>query len=174
MRQSVQLAECVGDATPLGLRFGRPALHVAHHDQTIDEVPAVRGRNRHRHRHPSTIEVSQQLRFPRQVGVAAPIAAPAEPTDGELPVDAHAPHLVDASGSERFDPSDVVAPSIECLPSHGHIIAEGREALEGCSTRGNSAPDVVGDEPEEPDELIPRHSGIDRRMVTVHVRPIVV
>jgi len=28
-------------------------------------------------------------------------------------------------------------------------------------TGGNPASDVVGDEPEEPDELIPRHSGIE-------------
>ena len=65
----------------------------------------------------STVEVSQQLHLPRQVSVATPIAAPAEATDGELPVDAHAPHLVNASGSERFDPSDVVAPPVECLPA---------------------------------------------------------
>ena len=59
VRQSVQLAECVGDATPVGLRFGRSALHVGHHDQTVCEVPAVRGWDRHRHRHPFTVEVSQ-------------------------------------------------------------------------------------------------------------------
>ena len=123
VRQSVQLAECVGDATPVGLRFGRPALHVGHHDQTVDEVPAVHGRDRHRHRHPFTIEVPQQLGLPREVGVAAP----AEPTDGELPVDAHAPHFVDAPVCERFDASGVVTPLSECLPSHGHIFAVGRE-----------------------------------------------
>jgi hypothetical protein len=86
VRQSVRLAECVGDATPVGLRLGRSALHVAHHDQTLDEVPAVPGRDRSRHRHPFTIEVPQQLDLPRQVGVPAPIAAPAEPTDGALPL----------------------------------------------------------------------------------------
>jgi len=121
VRQSVQLAECVGDATPVGLRFGRSAFHVGHHDQTVGEVPAVNGRDRHRHRHPFTVEVSQQLGLPREVGVAAV----AEPTDGELPVDPHAPHLVDAnSASERFDTGDVVTPLIECLPSHSHIFAE--------------------------------------------------
>jgi hypothetical protein len=66
--------------------------------------------------------MSQQLGLPREVGVAAL----AEPTDGEAPVDAHAPHLVDAnSASELFDASDVVTPLIEYLPSHGHIFAEG-------------------------------------------------
>ena len=44
--------------------------------------------------------------------------------DGELPVDAHAPHLVTDTGLEPFDASDVVTPLIECLPSHGHIFAE--------------------------------------------------
>jgi hypothetical protein len=127
VRQSVQLAECVGDATPVGLRFGQSALHVGHHDQTVCEVPAVRGWDRHRHRHPFTVEVSQQLGLPREVGVAAL----AEPTDSALPVDAHAPHLVDAnSASERFEASDVT-PLVECLPSHGHIFAEGHEALGG-------------------------------------------
>jgi hypothetical protein len=60
--------------------------------------------------------VSQQVGLPPQIGVAAL----AEPTDGEVPVDAHAPHLVDAdSASERFDTGDVVTPLIEGLPSHG-------------------------------------------------------
>ena len=122
------MSERVGHATPVGLRLRRSALHVGHHDQTIDEVAAVRGRDWHRYHHPFTIEVPQQVRLPRQVGVAAPIATPAKPSDGELPVDAHTPHLVDASASQRFDPRDVVAPPIEYLPSHGHIIAEGREA----------------------------------------------
>jgi hypothetical protein len=67
--------------------------------------------------------MSQQLGLPRKVGVAAPT----EPTDGELPVDAHAPHLVDAnSARERFDTGDLVTPPIERLPTHGHIFAEAR------------------------------------------------
>jgi hypothetical protein len=122
--ESVQSAEYVSDSPPVGLGLGRSSLHVAHHDKTIDEVPAIHGRDRNRHRHPLTIEVSQQLHLPRKVGVTAAIAAPAEPRDGELPVDPDAPHLVDASGSERLDPSDV-PPPIECLPSHGHLIAAG-------------------------------------------------
>jgi hypothetical protein len=124
----VQLAECVGDATPVGLRFGRPALYVRHHDQTACEISAVRGRDRHRHRHPFTVEVSQQLGFPREVD----LAALAEPTDGELPVDAHAPHFVDASASERIDPSDVVTPLIECLPSHTRHLRGTSSVRDGC------------------------------------------
>jgi hypothetical protein len=68
--------------------------------------------------------VSQQLGLPREVGVAAL----AEPTDGELPVDAHAPHLIDPNpASERFDASDVT-PLVEYLPAHSYIFAEGHSA----------------------------------------------
>jgi hypothetical protein len=133
---------------PVGLRFGRFALHIGHHDQTVGEVPAVRGRDRHRHRHPFTVEVSQQLGLPREVGVAAP----AEPTDRELPVDAHAPHLVDAnSAGERFDTGDVVAPLIECLPSHADIFAEVRASLQtGWPQIGPKAPPTVAPEKQKP------------------------
>jgi hypothetical protein len=111
----MQLAERVGDTKPVGLRLRRSALHVGHHHQTFGEQPAVRRRDRHRHRQPFAVEVSQQLGLPREVSVAAG----AETTDREMPVDAHAPHLVDAnSASERFDTSDVAAPLLECLPSH--------------------------------------------------------
>jgi hypothetical protein len=104
------------------LRLGRPALHVGHHDQAVDEAPTVHGRDRHRHRHPFTVEVSQQLGLPRQIRAAAL----AEPSDGKLAVDAHAPHIVHATGLEPFDASDIVTPLIECLPSHGHSFAEAR------------------------------------------------
>jgi hypothetical protein len=66
------------------LRLERPALHVGHHDQAVDEAPTVHGRDRHRHRHPFTVEVSQQLGLPRQIRAAAL----AEPSDGKLAVDA--------------------------------------------------------------------------------------
>src|SRR5262249_23170448 len=79
------------------------------------------------HRHSFTVEVSQQLGLPRKVGVAAL----AEPTDGQVPVDAHAPHLVHAnSASERFKPGDVVTPLIEYPPSHCHIFPKARRHLE--------------------------------------------
>ena len=111
----MQLAQCVGDATPVGFSLGRSALHVGHHHQTVGEVPAVRGRDRHRHRHPFTVEVSQQVGLPREISVAAL----AETTDRKLPVDAHAPHLVDAnSAGERFAANNVVTPLLERLPSH--------------------------------------------------------
>ena len=70
--QTVQLAQCVGDATPVRVRLRRFALDVRHHNESVDEVPAVRSRDRHRHRHPLTVEVSQQLGLPREIGVAAP------------------------------------------------------------------------------------------------------
>ena len=118
LRQPMQLAQHVGHTTPVGLRLGRSALHVGHHHQTVSEQPASRRRDRHRHRQPFTVEMPQQIGLPREISVAAG----AETTDRELPVDAHAPHLVGDSASERFYPSDVVTPLLECLPSHGHIL----------------------------------------------------
>ena len=114
VREPMQLAECVGDATPVGFGLGRSALHVGHHHQTVGEVPAVRGRDRHRHRHPFMVEVSQQVGLPREISVAPGT----ETTDREVPVDAHAPHVVGDSASEWFDASHVFAPLPECLPSH--------------------------------------------------------
>ena len=103
----MQLAECVGDATPVGFGLGRSALHVGHHNQTVGEVPAVCGRDRLWHRHPFSVEVSQQAGLPGEVSVAAL----AETSDREAPVDTHAPHAVDASSArERFDANDVVTP----------------------------------------------------------------
>ena len=111
----MQLAERAGDATPVGFGLGRSALHVGQHHQAVDEMPAVRGRDRHRHRHPRTVEVPQQVSLPCEISVAAL----AETTDREVPVDAHAAHLVDASSaSQRLAANDVVAPLLECLPSH--------------------------------------------------------
>jgi hypothetical protein len=64
---------------------------------------------------PFSVEVSQQVGLPGEISVAAP----AETTDRAVPVDAHAPHLVDAdAASERFAANDVVTPLPECLPSH--------------------------------------------------------
>ena len=39
-------------------------------------------------------------------------------TDREVPVDAHAPHIVGDAASERFDAGYVFTPLPECLPSH--------------------------------------------------------
>ena len=49
LRHPMQLAERAGNAAPISLRLGRPALHIGHHHQTVDEQPAVRRRDRHRH-----------------------------------------------------------------------------------------------------------------------------
>src|SRR5215469_3661518 len=111
----MQLAECVGDATPVGFGLGRSALHVGHHYQTVDEMPAVRGRDRYRHRHPFSVEVPQQVGLPCEISVAALT----ETTDRAVPIDAHAPHPVDAnSASQLLAANDVVTPLLECLPSH--------------------------------------------------------
>src|SRR5207248_11583296 len=56
----------------------------------------------------------EELGFPREISVAPR----AETTDRMVPVDAHAPHVVGDSASERFDASDVVTPLLERLPSH--------------------------------------------------------
>ena len=52
------------------------------------------------------------------------VAALAEPTNREVPLDAHAPHVVTETGLEPLDASGVVTPLLECLPSHGRIFAE--------------------------------------------------
>jgi len=123
--EPIQPAECAGDATPVGFGLGRSALHVGHHHQTVGEVPAVRSRDRHRHRHPFTVQLPQQVGLPREIR----FAASTETTDREVPVDAHAPHLVDASSaSERFDANEVVTPLLERLPSHRPIFPKGHEA----------------------------------------------
>ena len=103
LRQPMQPAERVGHATPVGLRLGRSALHVGHHHQTVREQPAVRRRDRHRHGQTFTVEVLEELGLPREISVAPGT----ETTDREVPVDAHAPHVVGDSASEWFDASYV-------------------------------------------------------------------
>src|SRR5262249_29686244 len=61
-----------------------------------------------------TVEVLQELGLPRQIS----ITPGTETTDREVPVDAHAPHVVGDSTSKRFDASGVFTPLPECLPSH--------------------------------------------------------
>jgi hypothetical protein len=114
LRQPMQLTDCAGHATPVGLRLGRPALHVCHHYQTVCEQPAVRRRDRHRHGQTFTVEVLEELGLPREISVAPGT----ETTDREVPVDAHAPHVVGDSASEWFDASYVFTPLPECFPSH--------------------------------------------------------
>jgi hypothetical protein len=79
---------------------------VCHHHQAVREEPAVRRRYRHWHGKTFTVEVLEELGFPREVGVAPATEA----TDGKSPVDAHAPNVVGNSASERLDASCIFAP----------------------------------------------------------------
>ena len=125
MDREAQGRPCVGDASPVGFGLGRSALHVGHHHQTAGEVPAVRGRDRHRHRHPFTAKVPQQAGLPREISVTAL----AETADREVPADAHAPHLADASPPVSGSTRTTSSPH-RSSASHptGHIFAEGHEA----------------------------------------------
>ena len=55
--------------------------------------------DRHRHGQTFAVEVVEQLGLPREISVAPR----AETTDGEVPVDANAPHVVGDSARERFE-----------------------------------------------------------------------
>jgi hypothetical protein len=58
--------------------------------------------------------VSEKLGLPREIS----LAPGAETTDREVPIDAHAPHVVGDSASERFDATGIFTPLRECLPPH--------------------------------------------------------
>jgi hypothetical protein len=66
----------------------------------------------------------EELGLPREVSVAPRT----ETTDRKVSVDAHAPHVVGDSASERLDASDSITPLLECLPPHGDILARAAEA----------------------------------------------
>src|SRR3954454_18090241 len=102
----MQLTKRVSHPTPVGLRLRRSALQIGHHHQAVGEQPAVRRRDRYRHGQTFTVEVLQELRLPREIS----LAPGTETTDREVPVDAHTPHVVGDSASERFDASDVFTP----------------------------------------------------------------
>ena len=102
----MQLAESIGDATPVCLGLWRSALYVGHHHQASGERPAVLRRNRHGHGHAVAVEVLEEPCLPRQIGVAAF----AQTRDCKFTVDTHAPHVVGHSARERFDAKGVVAP----------------------------------------------------------------
>src|ERR1700722_7973196 len=94
----------------------------------------------------------QQVGLPRKVSVAAG----AEAGNRELPVDTDAPHLVDASASERFKPSDVVAPLLKRFPSHAsHTPIEGVRASCDCATTADKKADDRS-HPPTATELTPR------------------
>jgi hypothetical protein len=63
------------------------------------------------------------------------VAPGTEATDGTVPVDAHAPHVVGDSASKRFDANDVITPPVKCLPRHCHILAKFRTSLR-CGREG--------------------------------------
>jgi hypothetical protein len=113
LRQPMQLAERVGDATPVSLCLGRSALHIGHHHHAVDEQPAIRGWDRHWHGQAVTVEVMEEVGLPCEIGVASGAKA----TDSEAPVDAHAPHVVGDSAGKGFDASGIVTPLLECPPS---------------------------------------------------------
>src|SRR5262249_6654237 len=75
---------------------------------------AVHRRDRHRHGQTCMVEVLEECGLPREISVAPGT----ETTDRQVPVDAHAPHVVGDSASERCDARDVDTPLLECLPSH--------------------------------------------------------
>jgi hypothetical protein len=60
------------------------------------------------------VEVVKEIGLPREIS----IAPGTETTNREVPVDAHAPHVVGDPASKRFDASDVVTPLPECFPPH--------------------------------------------------------
>jgi hypothetical protein len=72
----------------------------------------------------------EELGLPREISVAPGT----ETTDGQVPVDAHAPHVIGDSASERFDASDVFTPVPECLPSHRPTSSQSRTSL-ACEAR---------------------------------------
>jgi hypothetical protein len=113
-RQPMQPAEHVGHATPVGLRLGRSALHVCHHQQTVREQPAVCRRDRHRHGQTFTIEVLEERGLPPEISVAPRT----ETTDREVPSRAHALHVVGDPAVEWLGASYIFTPLPECLPSH--------------------------------------------------------
>jgi hypothetical protein len=60
------------------------------------------------------VEVLQERCLPREIGVAPGT----ETTDREVPIDAHAPHLIGDSPGERLNARHVFTPPPESIPSH--------------------------------------------------------
>ena len=110
----MQSTKGAGHATPVGVTLGWSALHVRHHHQSLSEESAVGRRDGHRHGQSFTVEVLEEPGLPVEIGVAPGT----ETTDREAPADAHAPHVVGDSPSERFDASCVFTPLPECFPSY--------------------------------------------------------
>lgn len=110
----MHLAECVSYAPPVRFRLRRTTLNVSHDYNTISEQPSIGRRDRHRHGQTFTVKVFEQFGFPCEIR----ITPDTETTDRKMPVDAHGPHVVGFSASERFYASDIISPLRECFPSH--------------------------------------------------------
>ena len=74
----------------------------------------------------------EELGLPREISVAPGT----ETTDREVPVDAHAPHVVGDSASERFDASDVVTPLLECGCGQGDLLLSTRQVFHSRPAEG--------------------------------------
>ena len=91
--------------------------HAARHRATPSGGIAPRSifvpvrRDRHRHGQTFTVEVLEELGLPREISVAPGT----ETTDREVPVDAHAPHVVGDSASFLGGPH---SPSVPGEPGH--------------------------------------------------------
>jgi hypothetical protein len=116
-RQAMQLTQCLGDAVPVALRLGRPALYVFDYHQAVGERAAIYRQDRHRHAETFTVKVSQQISLPREISVAPGTQA----ADCKSPMDAHAPGIIGNSAREPFKANCVFAPLQECFPSHWHM-----------------------------------------------------
>jgi hypothetical protein len=87
---------------------GRPATEIITTTPSANSRPSVVGIGT------GTVEANEEPGLPREISVAPDTAT----SDRELPVDAHAPHVVGHAASERFNAGDVITPLLECLPSH--------------------------------------------------------
>ena len=99
-------------------------------------MPAVPGRDRHRHGQTFTVEVLKTARSPTGIRRRCLLA---EPADRECPLTRTLHTWLTNPASERFDASE--SPHcVECLPSHGHIVADGHELLDGFYASDSASP----------------------------------
>src|SRR4029453_11616907 len=101
------------------------------------EQPAVPRRDRHRHGQAFTVEGLEELGLPREISVAPGT----ETADRQVPVDAHAPHVVGDSASEWFDASYVFTPMSESPPSHWRHFPKFRTSLVPIALREAERPE---------------------------------
>ena len=113
-RQPMQLPQRPSHPPPILFRLRRPSLHISHHHQPIGEPPPIRRRNRHRNSQPLTIEIPKQLGLPPEIRVTPR----PKPTNRPSPTDPQSPHLVGNPTSQSLNPSSVLTPLIQRVPSH--------------------------------------------------------